>query len=259
MAVIIRGKNNTRGQDALPRVKVGPLRRSILGVFSGKAYRYFEIGPEGARINPDWLGPRHAPDAFGRLPFRDSESEEPKDGMVKIIYNYEGVTSEASIVETPDFTITVAPQALAIQQHPRFAQLEKLWGKFDDEKESFPKYLKKSAAPADDVPEAEATASGAIVSPGFGLSQFYAFNIVIGMRKLLKTSTKATLRSIGQLDTPPAAALADIDVPPGGNWLVTHGQVHRRGNLENYVRELELEWTHGWPRPWPSLIYRKRA
>lgn len=247
-------------RGTLPAYHTGPFRRAENGICTGTAYRLFPIGPVNQRINPAWLSPAAAPDPFGGVPFTgEAAADAPANGLVKVTYNYTGVESSFEADEVASFTVKVNPTSLPIQQHPRFAALEKLWGPYDEELGSFPKYLAKGANLADETPEDEATASGAKISPGWGLSQWYAFGIVITMRKVLKSGSKAEMKKVGQIDTPPAAALEDIDVPGGGNWAVTNGQINKHGNRRNYVRELELEWTHGHPRPWPSPIYKRRG
>lgn len=247
-------------RGTLPDYYTGTFRRAENGICTGTAWRLFRVGGVNQRINPAWLTAAAAPDPFGGVPFTgDAVAEPPSDGHVKVTYNYAGVEVSFEPDEFPSFTITVHPQSLPIQQHPRFAAFEKLWGPYDEELQSFPKYLAKGATVANETPEDEATATGAKISPGFGLSQWYAFGIVITMKKLLKNGTKAEMKKAGQIDTPPAAALEDIDVPSGGNWLVTNGQVNKHGNRRTYVRELEIEWTHGCPRPWPSAVYKKRG
>lgn len=242
-------------RPGLPAYRTGPFKRGENGILTGTAYRLFPVGPVNERINPAWL--TDAPNPFGGVPFTgESAADAPADGVVKVTYNFAGVANEAEIDELPSFTCVVQPQSLPIQQHPRFATLEKLWGPYDEELESFPKYTTNFS---DTTPEDEAIAGGAKISAGWGLSQFYAFGIVITMRKLLKSGSKADMKKVGQIDAPPPAALEDIDVPPGGNWLVTNGQINKHGNRKTYVRELEIEWTHGFPRPWPSAIYKSRA
>lgn len=243
-------------RGTLPDYITGPFRREENGICTGTAYRHFPVGPANQRINPAWL--TAAPDPFGGVPFTgEAAADAPADGLVKVTYNYAGVEASFSFEahELPSFTTVVHPQSLPIKQHPRFAKLEKLWGPYDEELDSFPKYLGNYS---DSTPEDEAAAAGEKISPGWGLSQWYAFGIVITMRKLLKSGTKADMKKVGQMDAPPAAALEDIEVPSGGNWLVTNGQVNRHGSRSNYVRELELEWTHGCPRPWPSAVYKRR-
>lgn len=232
----------------LPDYIVQSLSRDKVGVFAGKTFRYFQVGSKNQRIDLSWLDPKTAPQPWS-LPCTEVSSEILMNGMLKVVYSYEGIDSgrEPSDDEI-EFEMDTSMAEEGIETHPQFANLAKAYGWDADEKQ-----FAATTAPAatDGTNALSSTTAKSTGSPMRGVDSWLVVGAIFRRTYAATRIPESALQGIGAIvrRPPDIGAFSLPSDMKKRNWLKLAPKLRRRGNAANVSEEWMLSGPKGWLTP----------